>query len=245
MGLKNTNFENIKIDSKNKKVYKSIILSNDYHKKMFDELKPFMLKLSHLIDYMPNITIWERKEYNAVIGSQFLNNLHNIKKYLDGGNNLSRIQVMKLYFFCNFEIHNKLYEACKHVMNIDKKVIFFNYNNYQYFLDNLYFDNKGKFWMIPNFLYINVKDRKEFLKKLMFMNNIYIHDSMNFVYRKLLYNSLKDKQHLFKQKILENQYKILDSKDRFVKSVVDERITYSELHKIIGDKLFNEYFGDK
>ena len=79
MELKNTNFENIKIDNKNKKVYKSIILSNDNHKKMFDELKPFMLKLSYLIDYIPNITTWERKEYNAVIGSQFLNNLYNIK----------------------------------------------------------------------------------------------------------------------------------------------------------------------
>ena len=99
MELSNTNFDNVKVDIKNNTVYKFIKLKNNYDKKQFESLKKYIFYISKEIDFLPNVKIYENREYEAVIGANFIKNINCFYNLLENR-----------YAFTNNDLKNFLVE---------------------------------------------------------------------------------------------------------------------------------------
>ena len=123
MELNNTNFDNIKIDLKNNQIYKFIKARNDNQIKKFDFLSKYIFNFSRNINFIPNINVWERNEYNLVIGMNIIPNAITLQN-LYVNILLDRKLFIDYYIFINY---NPFYEF-RQISKNDRIIIFF-YND--------------------------------------------------------------------------------------------------------------------
>jgi len=254
MELKNTNFENIKLDEKNNIVYKSFKLKNDAEVKKFDFFKKFIIKFSHSFENTPNVILWTRKEYEAVIATSLIKNSTNVFNFLSYGKNpdkkMNNNFYLEIYNFLRYEINNNFYKISKKILK--QNIIYWKPNNNFRLDGNILIDNNLKLWFLIKFKDLNIFNIDEIneddLYKIYNLSTT-IEDNIQRIYNIYFKKQTIKKQTSYLRENYEDKINSLESYNKNLKQYNDDllkkRIKYSDIQKILGDNLFNQYFGDK
>jgi len=247
MELKNTNFKNIKIDDKENTVYKFLKAKNNSAIEEFDFFKKHVFQLSRSINFIPNITVWERNEYNLVIGMNLIKKSTSLKTVLKNNILITKKNLINYYRFMTYEVPNSFIKYS--TKNLKDGCIINNVEtgSYYNYLENILIDDKGKFWYLP---YSSLKYVKEIKSVLSYTDKFTKRVTFDF-YNKFNRNQILEKTNIqiekYKNQILKKDQisnTIISQLEKERNNLQNERIKYSELQKILGDKLFTQYFGD-
>ena len=247
MELRNTNFDKVKIDIKNNIVYKFIKLQNNRDKKQFESLKKYIFYISKQIDFLPNVKIYENREYEAVIGTEYIKNMNCFYNLLENGYAFTDNDLKNFYFFVNGLINLNFLSVSNFLLKKNNFMIFFKpVNEHGNFLRKVFLDKNNKIWLLPNYNDIQILTTDEWIKRCMYDTKDYIKVS-NFdkFYRKVRKDRLlKDKEDYIKD--VKYQFRnIIKNQKELIINLENNRIKFTQVKEILGDDLFNEYFGKK
>lgn len=246
MELNNTNFDNIKVDSKNNTVYKSIKLKNNNEKKQFESLRKYIFYISKHIDFIPDVKIYENKEYEAVIGNNFINNISSFYNLLENKHPFTNDDLKNFYFFVNGSINLNFFKVSNSIFKKNDFIICFQpIGTYSRFLKKIYLDKNNKIWYIPDYRDILILTLDQWLFKYTFHTKDYIYNSLSYVYRKVQHNRMFESTNKEIKKYNNEFNNVVKKHEELIIELEKNRIKYSQVQKILGDDLFNEYFGKK
>lgn len=245
MELSNTNFDNVKIDVKNNIVYKFIKLKNNDDKKKFESLKKYIFYISKQIDFISNVRIYENREYDAVIGTDFIKNLNSFFNLLNNKYPFSDNDLKNFYFFVNGIISLNFFNVSNYLFKKNDFMIYFEpRGDHINFLKKIFLDKNNKIWYIPDYNDIKILTTKEWIQKYTFHKKDYINNSLNYIYRKVHHGRVRKKKDDAIEKY-NNQFKnTIKQQSELIIKLQNDRIKFSQVQKILGDKLFTQYFGD-
>ena len=247
MELRNTNFKNIKIDNKENIVYKFSKAKNNYAIEEFDFLKKHVFQLSRSINFIPNITVWERNEYNLVIGMNLIKKSTSLKTIFENNtltkNNMliTEKNLINYYRFVTYEVPDNFIKHSTKILKNGCILINLETGSYNNYLENILIDDKGKFWYLP---YSSLKYYSKVRSILSHTDKFKKKVTFDF-FNKFNRNEMFKKMNTQLEKQNKQLLTTLKSKEKFIESIESKRIKYSDVQKILGDNLFSQYFGNK
>ena len=246
MELSNTNFDNIKIDIKNNTVYKFVKLKNNFNKEHFESLKKYIFHISKQIDFLPNVKIYENREYEAVIGTDYLKNINSFYNLLEDNYPFTNNDLKNFYFFVNGIINLNFLNVSNSIFKKNDFIISFEPNgDHINFLQKIFLDKNNKFWLLLNYNDIKIFTTSQWISKYTYHKKDYINNSLNYIYRKVHNGRVRKKKDDAIEKY-NNQFKnTIKQQSELIIKLQNDRIKFSQVQKILGDNLFSQYFGDK
>tara|TARA_R110000772_G_scaffold2863_9_gene10475 strand:- start:940 stop:1689 length:750 start_codon:yes stop_codon:yes gene_type:complete len=245
MELSNTNFDNVKVDIKNNTVYKFIKLKNNYDKKQFESLKNYIFYISKEIDFLPNVKIYENREYEAVIGANFIKNINCFYNLLENRYAFTNNDLKNFYFFVDGLINLNFLNVSNSIFKRnDFMICFRSRGDHVNFLKKVFLDKNNKIWLLPNYNDIKILTTEEWIKHYAIDQKDYINNSLNYIFRKVHQDRLIKTKEDDVKNIKSQLQNTVKEQSKLIIELQNDRIKFSQVQKILGDKLFTQYFGD-